>query len=351
MEQAAVFGLGRFEACENAAKDAVGDSQEKEPYMSETTNGLKIFSGRSNPALTDAICNYLDVPRGRADIETFPDGELFVKLHDDVRGRDVFVVQSTCRPVNDNLLELLIFIDCLRRASAKRITAVLPYFGYARQDRKDEGRTPITAKLVSNLISEAGADRVLTMDLHAAQIQGFFDIPVDHLHAAPAFFRHWEGLDFRNVTFVSPDVGNVKRTRVFAERLGCDLAIIDKRRTSGSTAVMENIIGNVEGREVVMVDDMIATAGTISEAARIVKQRGAKSVRAAATHPVFAGPAFERLERAPFTEIAVANTIPTSNEARQRLPVLTILSVADILGEAIARIHKHQSVSSLFNRM
>ncbi len=314
------------------------------------TDELKVFSGRSNPDLTAAICDYLDIRGGRAEVETFPDGELFVKLHDDVRGRDCFVIQPTCRPVNENLVELLVFIDCFRRASAKRITAVLPYFGYARQDRKDEGRTPITAKLVSNLIKEAGADRVLAMDLHAAQIQGFFDIPVDHLTAAPAFYRHFENLDFRNVTFVSPDLGNVKCAREYAETLGCELAVIDKRRTSGSTAVIENIIGNVEGRDVVMIDDMISTAGTVSEAARIVTQKGAKSVRCAATHAVFAGPAFERLQGQPFAEIAVTNTIPVTQEARKRLPKLTVLTVADILGEAIARIHKHQSVSSLFNR-
>ena len=313
------------------------------------TDELKVFSGRSNPALTSAICDYLDIRPGRAQAENFPDGELFVKLHDDVRGRDVFVVQPTCRPVNDSLIELLVYLDSLRRASARRITAVLPYFGYARQDRKDEGRTPITAKLVSNLISVAGADRVLTMDLHAPQIQGFFDIPVDHLHAAPAFYRHFAALDFRNVTFVSPDVGNARRTRNFADRMGGDLAIIDKRRTSGSTAVVETIIGQVEGRDVLMVDDMIATAGTLCEAARIVRDRGARTIRAAATHAVFAGPALERLESAPFTEIVVTDTIPISNEARQRLPNLVVLSVGDILGEAITRIHNHLSVSSLFN--
>ncbi len=316
--------------------------------MLNATDDLKVFSGRSNPALTDEICNYLDIHPGRVHAETFPDGELFIKLHDDVRGRDVFVVQSTCRPVNDNLIELLVFIDCLRRASAKRITAVLPYFGYARQDRKEEGRVPITAKLVSNLITEAGADRVLAMDLHAAQIQGFFDIPLDHLHAEPAFTRHFQNLDVENVVLVSPDIGNVKRARRYAEKMGCELAIIDKRRTSGSSTVMHNIIGSVEGRDVLMIDDMIATAGTLCEAARIVKERGARSVRGAATHPVFAGPAFDRLGNAPLAEIAVTNTIPVTNEARQRLPDLVVLSVADILGEAIARIHKHQSVSSLF---
>ncbi len=314
------------------------------------TEELKVISGRSNPALADAICNYLEIRPGRVLAETFPDGELFVKLHDDVRGRDVFVVQPTCRPVNESLMELLVFLDCLHRASARRIVAVTPYFGYARQDRKDEGRTPITAKLVSNLIRAAGADRVLTMDLHAPQIQGFFDIPVDHLQAAPAFLHHFEKLDFSNLTLVSPDVGNVKRARGYAERMGCDLAVIDKRRTSGSTAVMYNIIGDVEGRDVLMIDDMIATAGTVCEAAQVVNDRGALSIRAAATHAVFAGPALERLAAAPFAEIVVTDTIPITNEARKALPNLVVLSVADILGEAIARIHKHQSVSSLFDR-
>jgi ribose-phosphate pyrophosphokinase len=318
--------------------------------MLNPTDEVNVFRGRSNPALTNAICDHLEIRPGRALAETFPDGELFVKLHDDVRGRDVFIVQSTSRPVNDNLVELLVYLDCLRRASAARITAVLPYFGYARQDRKDEGRTPITAKLVSNLIREAGADRVLTMDLHADQIQGFFDIPVDHLHAAPAFYRHFRKLDFKKVTFLSPDLGNVKRAREYAESMGCDLAIIDKRRTSGGAAVVENIIGDVEGQDVLMIDDMIATAGTVCEAARIAKDRGAKSIRAAATHAVFAGPALERLEAAPFAEIVVTDTIPITNEARKRLPNLVVLSVADILGEAISRIHKHQSVSSLFQQ-
>lgn len=316
--------------------------------MATANDELKVFSGRANPALTDAICNYLEIRPGRAHAETFPDGELFVKLHDDVRGRDCFVVQPTCKPVNDHLLELLIFIDCLRRASARRITAVLPYFGYARQDRKDEGRVPITAKLVSNLIRGSGADRVLTMDLHAAQIQGFFDIPVDHLQAEPALTKHFKNMDYKNVVFVSPDVGNVKRARSYAENAGCDLAVIDKRRTSGTTTIMYNIIGDVEGKDVVMIDDMIATAGTVCEAARIVKEKGARSIRAAATHAVFAGPALDRLAAAPFNDITVTDTIPITNEVRKQLPNLQILSVADILGEAIARIHKHQSVSSLF---
>jgi ribose-phosphate pyrophosphokinase len=309
---------------------------------------LKVFSGRGNVALSQRICDHLSIPLGKADTETFPDGEIFVRINEDVRGRDVFLVQSTCTPVNDNIVELLVFIDCLRRASADRITAVLPYFGYARQDRKDEGRVPITAKLVSNLIVSAGANRVLAMDLHAAQIQGFFDIPVDHLSAEPIFTQHFRRILPKDVVFMSPDVGNVKRTRVYAERLQCDLAIIDKRRMTGDTALVENIIGEVEGRDVVMIDDMIATAGTVSEAARLCKQRGARSVRVAATHAVLCGPAFERLEQAPIDEFVVTDTIPLTSEARRRLPKLQQLSCAELIGDAITRIHNNESVSSLF---
>ena len=317
--------------------------------MSESNDDLKVFSGRGNPMLAQRICDHLGIPLGKVEVETFPDGELFVRLQDDVRGRDVFVIQPTCNPVNENLMELLIFMDCLRRASARRITAVLPYFGYARQDRKDEGRTPISAKLVSNLIATAGADRVLALDLHAAQIQGFFDIPVDHLSAEPIFTQHFRnGGKAENVVFVSPDVGNVKRARFYAQRLACDLAIIDKRRLDGSKALVENIIGDVEGRDVIMIDDMIATGGTVCEAARICKQRGARAIRAAATHAVLAGPAFDRLEKAPFDELVVTDSIPLVDEAKRRLPGLKQLSCSGLLGEAIVRIHRNQSVSSLF---
>jgi len=316
--------------------------------MSELNNQLKVFAGRSNPALAQRICEYLQIPLGPATAETFPDGELFVKLNDDVRGKDVFIVQSTCRPVNENLVELLIFIDCVRRASARRITAVLPYFGYARQDRKDEGRTPITAKLVSNLIVSAGANRVLAMDLHAAQIQGFFDIPMDHLLAEPVFTKHFRETLAGNFVFVSPDVGNIKRVRMYAQRMSGDLAIIDKRRVSGSQAEVEHLIGEVEGRDVLMIDDMIATGGTVAEAAKIVKRHGAKRVFVAATHAVLCGPAYERLEAAPLDGLMVTDTIPLPAEAFKRLPCLRVLSVAELLGEAIRRIHRNESVSSLF---
>ena len=311
-------------------------------------DGLKIFSGRSNRPLAEKICDYLGLAIGRAHVENFPDSELIVKLVDDVRGRDAFVIQSTCAPVNENLMELLTFIDCLRRASARRVTAVIPYFGYARQDRKDEGRVPITAKLVSNLIATAGADRVLAIDLHAAQIQGFFDIPVDHLLAEPVILEYLKSLDVKDPVFLSPDVGNVKRSRSYAERLGSDLAIIDKRRISGSEAKVQTIIGSVKGRDVIMIDDMIATAGTITQAAAAVKKEGARSIRVAATHPVLCGPAVERLCAAPLDEIVVTDTIQVCEQVRKSLPNLKVLSVAPLFGEAIRRIHRNESVSILF---
>ncbi len=311
-------------------------------------DGLKIFSGRSNRVFAERICDYLGITIGRAHVENFPDSELIVKLVDDVRGRDTFIVQGTNAPVNENLMELLTFVDCLQRASARRVTAVVPYFGYARQDRKDEGRVPITAKLVSNLITTAGADRVLAIDLHAAQIQGFFDIPVDHLLAEPVFLEYFKNLEVKDPVFLSPDVGNVKRSRGYAEKLQCELAVIDKRRISGSDARVQTIIGSVRGRDVIMVDDMIATAGTVTQAAGAVRKEGARSVRVAATHPVLCGPAVERLAAAPIDEIVVTDTIPISDATRQSLPNLKVLSVAPLFGEAIRRIHRNESVSILF---
>lgn len=311
-------------------------------------NGLKVFGGTSNPALAEKIGRYLGVSLGRARIDEFPDGELVVKLDDDVRGRDVFFIQSTCHPVNRNLMELLIFIDCIRRASARRITAVLPYFGYARQDRKDEGRVPITAKLVANLITTAGADRVLTIDLHAAQIQGFFDIPVDHLLAEPVFSSYFHRTVKEDVVLVSPDVGNLKRARIYAQHLQGDIAVIDKRRISGSEAVVQNIIGEVRGRHVLMVDDMIATAGTVCEAAKLVKSFGATRVTVGATHAVLCGPAMERLSTAPIDTLAVTDTIPLNSKCAFGGKKIEILSVSELLGEAIRRIHRDESVSSLF---
>ncbi|MFQ5807777.1 MAG: ribose-phosphate diphosphokinase, partial [Phycisphaerae bacterium] len=306
------------------------------------------FSGRSNPRLAERVVDYLGISLGRVQSERFPDGEISLKLFEDVRGRDAFVIQSTCFPGNDHLMELLIYVDCLKRASANRITVVCPYFGYARQDRKDEGRVPITAKLVANLMTVAGADRLVTLDLHAAQIQGFFDIPVDNLSAEPVITTFFESLELGPLVVVSPDIGNAKRARLYAERLGGELAIIDKRRVSGSEAHLHNIIGDVEGKSVLMVDDMIATAGTVVDAAKIVRERGAKRVVVTATHGVLCEPAVDCLSGAGIDQLAVTDTIPLSDEARQRLPNLTVLTVSELLGEAIRRIYRNESVSSLF---
>ena len=309
---------------------------------------LQIFPGSSARVLTERICTSLGLKIGQATVDSFPDGETRIKLEDDVRGHDCFVVQSTCPPVNDNLIELLIFIDCLRRASANRITAVMPYFGYARQDRKTEGRTPITAKLVANLIAEAGADRVLAMDLHADQIQGFFDIPVDHLTALPVLAKHYQRLAVANSVVVSPDVGNLKTANAYATRLHADMAIIDKRRVAGDRAEAINIIGQVEGRNVLLFDDMVTTAGTVCEAAKLVRRHGAVGVYIGATHAVLAGPAYERLAAAEIQQLTVTDTIPLGDSARHRLGNLVVLSVAELMGEAIRRIHEHESISALF---
>jgi ribose-phosphate pyrophosphokinase len=314
-----------------------------------STGNLKIFGGRANQPLAGKISDYLGIPLGAAKIQAFPDGELMVKLEEDVRGRDVFVIQPTCDPVNETLMELLIFIDCARRASAQRVTAVMPYFGYARQDRKDEGRTPITAKLVANLITTAGADRVLTMDLHAAQIQGFFDIPVDNLLAEPVLSRHWLNYEFHDLVLVSPDVGNTKCARVYAQRLGGDLAIVNKRRVSGTQTEASHIIGDVKGRDVLMMDDMISTAGTIASAAQLCKEHGARKICVGATHAVLCGPAIERLIQAPIDQVVVTDSIPVTPDKLDGLKTLTVLSVAELMGEAIHRIHNDESVSNLFN--
>jgi len=308
---------------------------------------LKVFSGTSNPELAASVCRYLDIPLGGAEIERFPDGEKVIRVEDDVRGTDCFVIQSTCKPVDEHVMELLIYLDCLRRASARRITAVIPYFGYARQDRKDEGRVPITAKLVANIITAAGANRVLAIDLHAQQLQGFFDIPVDHLTGELVLSKYFLSKRLDNLTVMSPDVGNIKTAARFAAHLGGDLAIVHKKRLSGSDVEAAEIIGDVEGRNILMCDDIIATAGTICSAARLIKERGGKDIYVGATHGVFAGAALKRLAEAPFTEVVVSDTIPLSPEARQAGRI-HVLSVASMLGEAIKRIHRNESVSSLF---
>jgi ribose-phosphate pyrophosphokinase len=309
---------------------------------------LKVFTGRGNPELAQKICDYLDIPLGRGRTELFPDGELIVRVEEDVRGRDCFVVQPTSHPVNAHLMELMIWIDTLKRASASRVTAVIPYFGYARQDRKDEGRTPITAKLVANLLERAGADRIVSVDLHAAQVQGFFDIPVDHLNAAPVITKWFKTLKLTNRVFVSPDVGNVKRAQAYANMLGGELCIIDKRRHSGSRAEAVHIIGDVAGKNVIMADDMITTAGTVVSAVKILRDHGAKEIYMSATHAVFAPPAMERLAECEFTKLAVTDTIPLGARAEPIRDRVEVLSVSGLLGEAIHRIHHNASVSALF---
>ncbi len=308
---------------------------------------LKLFSGNSNPALTKEICGYLGIALGEATVSSFSDGEIRVRIEENVRGADVFVMQSCCPPVNTAILELLIMIDALKRSSAYRITAVIPYFGYARQDRKDQPRVPITAKLMADLITTAGADRVLTMDLHAGQIQGFFNIPVDHLYALPVLLDYISNHGGEDLTVVSPDAGGVERARAFAKRLQAQLAIIDKRREGPNNAQVMNIIGDVEGRNALLLDDMIDTAGTIVQGAQACADKGARNVWAGCTHAVLSGPALERLQASCLTEVVVTNTIPL-NGKEQHCPKLRVLSVAPLLGEAITRIHAEESVSSLF---
>lgn len=309
---------------------------------------MKIFSGNANPQLAGEICKYLGVSLSKALVGRFSEGEVRVKIEDNVRGKDVFIIQSTCPPVNDNLMELLIMTDAIRRSSAKRITAVIPYFGYARQDRKDMPRVPITAKLVANILTAAGTSRVLTIDLHASQIQGFFDIPLDHLFAAKVLMGYFEKKKVKNLVVVSPDVGGIKMARAYAKRIGADLAIVDKRRVDDKQTEVMNILGEVKGKNAVLVDDMIATAGSIVEAAQALKDAGAKDIYAAATHAVLSGPAVERLNKSVLKEVLVTNTIPVDSEKSMNNKV-RVLSVASLLGEAIKRIHNEESVSSLFD--
>ncbi|MDA8163199.1 MAG: ribose-phosphate pyrophosphokinase [Desulfobacteraceae bacterium] len=310
-------------------------------------NNIKIFSGNSNPALAWEICDYLGMPMGRATIKTFSDGEVFVEIGENVRGADVFVIQSTCPPVNNNLMELLIMIDALRRASSRRITAVLPYYGYARQDRKAAPRVPISAKLVADIITAAGARRVLAMDLHAGQIQGFFNIPVDHLFAAPILLSYLKENIQGQVVMVSPDAGGVERTRAFAKRLGASLAIIDKRRERPNEATVMNIIGDIKGKTAVILDDMVDTAGTLCKAAEALVAHGAKCIHGCTTHPVLSGPAIERIEQSVLESLVVTNTIPLGEHAK-KIDKIKVLSVSSLLGEAIRRIHNDDSVSLLF---
>jgi ribose-phosphate pyrophosphokinase len=314
-------------------------------------HNLKIFAGRANRKLAEDICAHIGLGLGDGQTKLFPDGEVLVRVDEDVRGRDCYVVQPTCEPVNANLMELMIWADTLKRASASRVTAVMPYFGYARQDRKDVGRTPITAKLVANLIERSGVDRVVALDLHAAQVQGFFDIPVDHLEGAPIFCEWFETLDLKDTVFVSPDVGNVKRAQRYANIMGGGLCIIDKRRTSGTNADAVHLIGDVAGKTALMTDDMITTAGTVTSAVKILRDHGVGDVYITATHAVLAGPAVERLAACPFTKLAVTDTIPLNNRADAIKDRVTVLSTAKMLGDAIHNIHHNKSVSALFRQM
>ncbi|MEK6742278.1 MAG: ribose-phosphate pyrophosphokinase [Nitrospirota bacterium] len=315
--------------------------------MIKAKQGIKIFTGNANPGLASEICERMNIPLAKADVTRFSDGEINVQILDNVRGSDVFVVQPTAAPVNRNLMELLIMIDALKRASASRITAVLPYYGYSRQDRKVQPRVPITAKLVADLITTAGANRVLTIDLHAGQIQGFFNIPVDNLFAASVLLDYLRTKQFKDLTLVSPDAGGVERTRAFAKRLNASLAIIDKRREKANVAQVMHIIGDVKGHDCLLLDDMVDTAGTLTEGVAALKNAGAGTVMAACSHAVLSGPAIQRINDSALDEIIVTNTIALDSK-RKECRKLTVLSVAPLLSEAMNRIHEETSLSSLF---
>ncbi len=315
----------------------------------DTLNNIQIFAGNANPTLAKKVCKYLSIPLGNVLVGRFPDGEIDVKVNEDVRGSDIFIIQPTCPPVNENLAELLILIDCFKRASSARITAVLPYYGYARKDRKDEGRVPITAKLVANLVTEAGADRLLTIDLHAAQIQGFFDIPVDHLLAFRVLADYYKEKKLEDFVVVSPDVGGIKIARLYSTNMHIRLAVVDKRRIGPEEIEVGFVIGDVKDKNAIIIDDLIATGGSICQAARILKEKGAKDIYVGATHPVLCGSAAEKLMDAPIKEIAVTDTIPLNEQARMLGKKIKVLSIASLLGEAIKRIHTNKSISSMFS--
>jgi len=312
-----------------------------------TPDRLKIFSGSANPALAREICRSLGMELGKLMIQTFSDGEVYLQFQENVRGADVFLIQPTCAPVDHHLMQLLLMIDAAKRASADRITAVLPYYGYARQDRKDKPRVPISAKLVASLLERAGADRIMAMDLHAAQIQGFFDVPVDHLFSAPVMIDYFKPLNVPDLTVVSPDAGGVERARAFGKRMNSPLAIIDKRREEANVAEVMNVVGEVEGRHCLLVDDLIDTAGTLVKGAEALLEQGAKSVSACATHAVLTGPAVERIEESPLKEVLFTNSIPLPAEAKGSSKIKS-LSVAPLLARAIQSIHEETSVSILF---
>ena len=307
---------------------------------------LKVFTGSAHRALGEAIARHLGVPLGRAHLARFSDGEVWFQIQDNVRGADVFVVQPTAPPVNENLMEMLLMLDAFKRSSASRLTAVVPYYGYARQDRKDKPRVPISAKLVADLLSTAGSDRILTMDLHAAQIQGFFDIPVDHLFAAPVIMDYVMSLNLPDLTVVSPDAGGVERARAYAKRLDAALAIVDKRRDQPNVAEVHNVIGDVEGRTALIVDDIVDTGGTLAKVAEAIKAAGAREVLASSSHAVLSGDAIQRMERSPLSKLIVTDSIPLAPE--KRIDKIVVLPIAELLAKAIRNIHEETSVTSLF---
>jgi ribose-phosphate pyrophosphokinase len=324
------------------------EKPERKTQRPRVDDKFKIFCGTANEALADEVCAFLGMVRGQAHITRFRDGEVYLQIQENVRGADVFVIQPTCRPVDGHLMELLLMIDALKRASARRITAVIPYFGYARQDRKDKPRVPISSKLVADLLTTAGADRALIVDLHAPQLQGFFNIPVDHLFASPVLVDHFKRLNLPNLTVVSPDAGGVERARFFAKKMDSALAIVDKRRVEMNVAEIMNVIGDVDGRTCLVIDDLIDTAGTLVKTAAALMENGASAVYACCSHPVLSGPAVENIAKSCITEVVVTNTIPLS-EAAQNEPKIKVLSIAGLIGRAIQSIHEETSVSKLFS--
>ena len=328
-------------------KPAPDEKAERKPQRARPDDRFKVFCGTANEALADEVCVFLGMSRGQAQVTRFADGECYVQIQENVRGADVFVMQPTCRPVDMHLMELLLMIDALKRASARRITAVIPYFGYARQDRKDKPRVPISSKLVADLLTTAGADRALVVDLHAPQLQGFFNIPVDHLFASPVLVDYFRKLNLPDLTVVSPDAGGVERARFFAKKMDAALAIVDKRRVEMNVAEVMNVIGDVEGRTCLIIDDLIDTAGTLVKVALALISNGAKTVYACCSHPVLSGPAVENLMNSPIAEVVVTNTIPL-NEAARRVAKIKVLSIAGLIGRAIQSIHEETSVSRLF---
>jgi ribose-phosphate pyrophosphokinase len=332
---------------EKKAQVGAEEKSERKPQRGRVDDKFKIFSGTANEALADEVCTFLGMTRGQALVTRFSDGEAYTQIQENVRGADVFVMQPTCRPVDEHLMELLLMIDALKRASARRITAVVPYYGYSRQDRKDKPRAPISAKVVADLLTTAGADRALIIDPHAPQIQGFFNIPVDHLFASPVLVDHFRKLNLPNLTVVSPDAGGVERARFFAKKMEAALAIVDKRRVEMNVAEIMHVIGDVNGRTCLVIDDLIDTAGTLVKTASALMENGATAVYACASHAVLSGAAVENIAKSHFTEVVVTNTIPLS-EAAQKEPKIRVLSIAGLIGRAIQSIHEETSVSKLF---